>query len=137
MQTQFSNLSYQSKNTQRILKLLWNKEAWYHDQTIRSPHFLTFFFFFTFLLVDPYFCNIRHRTSCWPILEKITFKTGACNTVWHVPRREFSCKEACSTVNSDATWAEPVALDSRSCSWGMCFLASWISFSSLWAGVRL
>lgn len=27
------------------------------------------------------------------------------------------------------TWVQPVALDSCSCSWGMCFFASWISLS--------
>ena len=34
-------------------------------QMIRSPHDL---------LVNHYFCNILHRTSCWPMLEKSLLK---------------------------------------------------------------
>lgn len=35
------------------------------------------------------------------------------------------------------TCVAPVALESWPCSWGMCFLASWMSFSSLGEGFRL
>lgn len=66
-------------------------------------------------------------------------------SVW-MPHCKLNYAKSGGTLQYDTLWllllllftcVAPVALESWPCSWGMCFLASWMSFSSLGEGFRL